>query len=236
MVFCVALCLCGSCPRWSSIQSAAGMPATALDRRLMDLIRAIARAQAGAVRSALAAEPSLATASVARGATRQEASSYFLDEIAHYVYGGDTALHVAAAAFRRPIAELLVASGASVSARNRRGAQPLHYAADANRFEPLAQADIISYLLSVGADANARDKSGVAPLHRAVRTRSSAAVKALLDGGADPGLANGSGTLPMALASMTTGASGSGTERARAEQARIQELLGEAIWSSRKRN
>jgi hypothetical protein len=204
------------------------------DRRFMDFIRAIARGDD--VKAALAADSSLATASAIAGASREKARSYFLDEIAHYVYAGDTALHVAAAAFRTPIAELLVAHGASVDARNRRGAQPLHYAADANRFDPLAQGDIIRYLLSIGADANARDKSGVAPLHRAVRTRSSAAVKALLDGGADPMLANGSGTLPLALAAMTTGASGSGTEQARREQARIQELLNEAIWFSQKRN
>ena len=41
------------------------------------------------------------------------------------------------------------------------------------------------YLISVGADPNAVDSDGVAPLHRAVRTRSLAAVRALLDGGAN---------------------------------------------------
>src|SRR4051812_27466203 len=84
----------------------------------------------------------------------------FLTEIHHQMYGGDTALHIAAAAFSRPLAELLVSSGANVRAKNRRGAEPLHYAADANRFEPEAQASIIEYLISVGADANAKDKSG----------------------------------------------------------------------------
>src|SRR5262249_31797291 len=134
------------------------MASAALDRRLMDFIRAIARGHVSAVKGALAAEPALATASVAPRSPRQEAASYFLNEMSHYAYGGDPALHGAAAAFRRRIAEMLVAKGASVSARNRRGAQPLHYAADGNR-EPLAQADIIGYLLSIGADANARDKS-----------------------------------------------------------------------------
>lgn len=82
--------------------------------------------------------------------------------------GGDTALHMAAAAFSRPMAELLVSHGADCRSRNRRGAEPLHYAANANRSEPQAQADVIEYLVSIGADPNAVDKSGVAPLHRAV--------------------------------------------------------------------
>src|SRR5262249_47922955 len=134
----------------------------------------------------LAAAPSLATISSDVGATRQDPSSYFFSEIAHYLYRGDTALHLAAAAFRRPAAELLVAHGANCRAKNRRGAEPLHYAADANRWDPTAQAEMIEYLLSVGADPNALNTDGVAPLHRAVRTRSLPAVRALLGGGADP--------------------------------------------------
>ncbi len=42
---------------------------------------------------------------------------------------GDTALHIAAAAYRTDLAQRLVAAGADVRARNRRGAEPLHYAA-----------------------------------------------------------------------------------------------------------
>lgn len=49
-------------------------------------------------------------------------------------------------------------------ARNRRGAEPLHYAADTNRWDPTAQAETIEYLISIGADPNALDGSGVAPL------------------------------------------------------------------------
>ena len=132
---------------------------------------------------------------------------------------------MAAAAFRRPVAELLVAHGADCHARNRRGAQPLHYAADANHWDPAAQAETIEYLLSVGADPNALDKSGVAPLHRAVRTRSLPAVRALLDGGANPRAQNKAGSTPLHLAVQTTGAGGSGSEHARQQQAGIIRLL-----------
>src|SRR5207302_9658076 len=100
------------------------------------------------------------------GAARHGAPDYFFTEIAHYLYAGDTALHMAAAAFRRPVAELLVARGADCRARNRRGAEPLHYAADANRWEPTAPAETITYLISIDADPNALDSSGVALLHR----------------------------------------------------------------------
>ena len=173
----------------------------------------------------LAARPRLATATLDVGASRHEASTFFFRDIAHYVYAGDTALHVAAAAFRRPVAELLMASGADCRARNRRGAEPLHYAADANYWNPATQAEVIAYLTSVGADPNALDRSGVAPLHRAVRTRSLLAVQALLDAGANPMQPNKAGSTPLHLAVQNTGRGGSGSDRARQQQAEIIRLL-----------
>jgi ankyrin repeat protein len=173
----------------------------------------------------LANSPALATASADVGATRQDATTFFFSEIAHYLNAGDTALHMAAAAFRRPVAELLVSQGADCRAKNRRGAEPLHYAADANRCDPAAQAETIEYLLSVGADPNALDRDGVAPLHRAVRTRSLPAVKALLDGGANPRAPNKAGSTPLHLAVQNTGRGGSGSEHARQQQAGIIRLL-----------
>jgi hypothetical protein len=37
------------------------------------------------------------------GATRQAAQAHYLHAIAHYVYAGDTALHIAAAAYQKDI-------------------------------------------------------------------------------------------------------------------------------------
>lgn len=175
----------------------------------------------------IAAHPALATAQAGAGATREGATDFYFPEIAHYLYKGDTALHMAAAAFRRPVAELLVAHGADCRARSRRGAEPLHYSADTNHWDPIAQAETIEYLLSVGADPNALDRSGVAPLHRAVRTRSLPAVRALLDGGASPVLPNKSGSTPLDLATRTTGRGGSGSAHAKEQQAGIIKLLTE---------
>lgn len=192
---------------------------------LLDFVLPVIAGDIDQVARWLAADSALATASCAAGATRKDASAYFLEDIRHYIYEGDTLLHMAAAAFRRPVAELLVAHGADVRATNRRHAQPLHYAADANHWDPVAQADTIHYLTSVGADPGVVDDGGTAPLHRAVRTRSLAGVKALLDAGADPRQANRHGSTPLHLAVQPTGRGGSGSPRAREQQAAIVRLL-----------
>lgn len=195
-------------------------------RRLMDAIAAEDDAEALGV---LADAPELAKAALKDGATRAAATDNFLGGIGHYVYSGDTALHVAAAAHRPQIAHQLIRLGADVAARNRRGATPLHYAADGNpgtpQWDPARQAETIACLLAVGADANAVDRNGVTPLHRAVRTRCAAAVKALLQGGADAGRRNGGGSTAMMLAVRQTGRGGSGSPQAKAQQAQIIELL-----------
>lgn len=191
----------------------------------LDFVRDVVSGDVDGLSRRLAATPSLATLSSDTGATRQDASTFFFSEIAHCLYAGDTALHMAAAAYRRPVAELLVARGADCRAKNRRGTEPLHYAADANHWDPTAQSEIIEYLLSLGADPNALNSDGVTPLHRAVRTRSLPAVRALLDGGASPRAPNKAGSTPLHLAVQTTGAGGSGSQHARQQQAGIIALL-----------
>jgi len=199
------------------------------ERALLALFAAIAARDHSKVRRMLEQTPGLATRPLLVGASRQDPDPYFLIPIGHYVYAGDAALHVAAAAHHRQLAESLVAQGAAVRARNRRGAEPLHYAADgrpgADDWEPGAQREVITYLIDAGADPDALDKSGVAPLHRAVRTRSSGAVSALIDRGAGPLLMNKSGSTPLHLAVQTTGKSNSGSELAKEEQHRIIVLL-----------
>jgi len=196
---------------------------------MLDLLHAIAARDGDEAARLLQASPALATSSVATGATRQEATPYYLDAIGHYVYAGDTALHIAAAAYDASLVHTLLAMGAGVDARNRRGAEPLHYAADgspgSDSWNPAAQAAVIAALISAGADPNATDTSGVAPLHRAVRTRCSAAVRALLDGGADPRQPNKSGSTPLKLATRPTGRGGSGSPDAKAQQAEIVAIL-----------
>ena len=191
----------------------------------LEFVRLVIDGDVGEVSRRLRSLPTLATMSLPIGATKAQASDTFFTEIRHYMYGGDTALHMAAAASSRPMAELLVSHGGDCRAKNRRGAEPLHYASDGSSSDSQTQAEVIAYLVSVGADPNAVDKSGVAPLHRAVRTRSHAAVRALLDAGANLRQPNKSGSTPLHLAVQTTGASRSGSDEARRQQEMIIKLL-----------
>jgi ankyrin repeat protein len=195
----------------------------------MRFVHAIVRGDQARISGLLAGAPELALARLAVGASRRGAHEYFLDEIDHHVYAGDTALHVAAAAYEAGVVRELVSAGAIVAAVNRRGAQPLHYAVDgvpgSARWSPVAQQDTVLSLVDLGADPNAVDKNGTPPLHRAVRNRCAAAVKALLDVGADPHTPNASGSTAMQLARGTTGRGGSGSADARAQQREILRLL-----------
>jgi hypothetical protein len=191
------------------------------DAVLLELSRAIASRDSRRVAQMIEAAPGLAVAAIRIGASRQDADSFFLDAIRHHAYAGDTALHIAAASHQRATAELLVARGASSRARNRRGAEPLHYAADgrpgAPSWDPGAQGSVIEYLIKIGADPDVCDDSGVAALHRAARTRASEAVRVLLEGGADPRLLNQRGSTPLHLAVQNTGRSDSGSDAAKAD-------------------
>jgi hypothetical protein len=202
-----------------------GWPEGSDDAALLALFGAIASGDHRRVTLRLHESPGLAARAIRIGATRQDPDTYFLGAIRHYVYAGDTPLHVAAAAYQREVAGSLVAQGANVRARNRRGAEPIHYAADGSPnpgySNPDAQSEVIRYLIEAGADPDAMDKSGVAPLHRAVRTRSSDAVNALIENGADPRLMNKSGSTPLHLAVQNTGKGGSGSDAAKDEQRRI---------------
>ena len=199
------------------------------DRALLALFGAIAARDRTEIARRLGSSPSLASRPLRVGASRHDSETYFFPTIRHYVYAGDTALHVAAAAYQREPAEVMIAKGADVRARNRRGAEPLHYAADGGpdtaHWDPLAQCEVIASLIAAGADPNAVDTSGVAPLHRAVRSRCSAAAGALIDHGADPRLRNKRGSTPLHLAVQNTGKSDSGTDACKDEQRRLIDLL-----------
>lgn len=196
-------------------------------RRLMD---AIARGGEEEALAMLDASPGLAKAALAGGATRAAATDNFLQDIRHYVYAGDTALHVAAAAHRPRLARRLLALSADPAATNRRGATALHYCADGSPNNPAWNADLqaetVAALIAGGADSDAADRGGVTPLHRAVRCRCAAAVGALLEGGADAARANGNGSTPANLVAHPAGRSGSGSAEAKVQQAEIVRLLG----------
>lgn len=198
---------------------------------LRGLVEAIVTGEDACALGILEASPQLAKTRAGEGAIRQSPTQYFFDQIRHYFYAGDSALHMAAAACQWRVVEKLIALGADISARNRRGAEPLHYAVDIGLDLPLwnaeTQSRIIATLIRSGADPNALDKSGVAPLHRAIRNRNANAVRALIAGGADPQAPNGKGSTPLLLATHNTGKSGSGSAQAKAQQEEILCILAE---------
>jgi ankyrin repeat protein len=149
-------------------------------------------------------------------------------EVMHWIYVGDTALHVAAAGHRVEICNALLAAGADVNADgNHRRSRPLHYAADgavgAASWNAARQVKTIGVLLDAGADIDAVDKNGATALHRAVRTRCAAAVKLLLERGADGKVFNKPGSTAFHLAVQNTGRGGSGSAAAMEAQ---REIIG----------
>ena len=191
------------------------------------LVKAILDDDRARVKELLKQNAALATAGAAQA--RYESS------IAHWIYAGDSALHVAAAGCRVEIAKLLLDAGAEVgAAMNHRRSQPLHYAADGYLENPnwdaARQVRMIELLLKAGADIHAQDKNGATPLHRAVRTRCAGAVKALLNAGADATLRNKPGSTAFHLAVQNTGRGGSGAEKAKAAQREIiQAFLDQGV-------
>jgi len=182
------------------------------------LVKAILDDDRVRVKELLTQNPALAEA----GATKPRLEW----NITHWIYVGDSALHVAAAGYRIEIAELLLESGADCrAAKNHRNSQPLHYASDGflenPNWDAKRQVRMIELLLKAGADIHAQDKNGATPLHRAVRTRCAEAVKVLLNAGSDATLLNKPGSTPFHLSVQNTGRGGSGAEKAKAAQREI---------------
>jgi hypothetical protein len=159
-----------------------------------------------------------------------EKAKLYDSKIFHWIYVGDTPLHLAAAGYRVEIVDLLLAAGADPNAAdNHRSSTPLHYAADGFITGPAwdanRQVETMRRLLDNGANIHSQDKNGATALHRAVRTRCAAAVRYLLEAGADPTMRNKSGSPPFHLAVQNTGRGGSGAAKALSAQHQIIRTL-----------
>jgi hypothetical protein len=187
------------------------------------LLTAIVEDDLAAVKRLLAADKSFAS-------RRIETPKLYRSKIFHWIYVGDTALHLAVAGYRTEIIRLLLAAGADPNAaHNHRHGRPLHYAADGRPGGPdwyeQAQLKTIRCLLDAGAEIDAQDKNGATALHRAVRTRCAAATHLLLEAGANPTLKNKPGSTPLHLAVQNTGRGGSGSDAAKQAQRSIIETI-----------
>ena len=191
--------------------------------QMKQLLAAIVDDNRASVKDLLNKDPQLATCHI-------DQAKLYDAKIFHWIYVGDTALHLAAAGYRVELVQLLLSAGADPnSIANHRRSSPLHYAADGYiigpAWDPNRQVKTIQCLLDAGSRINAQDKNGATPLHRAVRTRCAAAVEYLLAAGADPLRKNLPGSTPFHLAVQNTGRGGSGDEKARDAQRQIIETF-----------
>src|SRR5262249_11224825 len=114
---------------------------------------------------------------------------HLVETIPHWLYVGDTPLHLAAAALRTGAAKLLLESGANAHAAIGRGRSWLSSASETRRnsgvtFDPAQHGEVIELAVQHGAIAEQVDDAGASALHRAVRARSPPAVRQLLKAGA----------------------------------------------------
>ena len=77
-----------------------------------------------------------------------------------------TPLHCAARESHNEIAELLIAKGADVNAKDRQGMTPLHFAAIKRHNKEIKE--IVELLIAKGADVNAKTDDGGTPLNAAI--------------------------------------------------------------------
>lgn len=185
---------------------------------LKDLIMGIVSDDRAVVKRLLALDPDLVRTAVP--------CARFEPGIRHWIYAGDSPLHVAAAAHGPDCVELLLDAGAVADAASpHRGARPLHYAADGSPESDASASDrqvqTLALLIRSGANVRAGDKNGATPLHRAVRARCVAATRFLLAAGSDATLRNRPGSTAFHLAVQNTGRSGSGTAAAKSAQREI---------------
>ncbi|MGZ3304508.1 MAG: ankyrin repeat domain-containing protein, partial [Asticcacaulis sp.] len=116
------------------------------DEALIRLVQVISRRETASALNQIAASPNLALARLTDGTPLEWPKAS---------YAGDTALHIAAAVYEIDVARRLLSMGADVMARNRRGAEPLHYAAVGSPgsalWAPERQAAMIEWLVKAGA-------------------------------------------------------------------------------------
>lgn len=130
---------------------------------------------------------------------------------------GQTPLHLAGYGARHDVMKWLIERGGDLNARDKRGQTPLDIAIDAHRFAFYDEARKLELVTMLGGGAAdiARGRFSRDPLHDATNKRDLAAVKRLLESGANPNVKNASGHTPLYWAiALSSGLPATPAERA----------------------
>ncbi len=112
---------------------------------------------------------------------------------------GHAPLHLAAYGARHDVMRWLIERGADIKARDKKGHTPLEIAIDSHRFAYYSDSqkqELVTMLGGTPADI-ARGRFSNHPLHEATNKRDLAAVRRLLEGGANPNVKSESGNTPL---------------------------------------
>jgi ankyrin repeat protein len=138
-------------------------------------------------------------------------------EIAQFPFKGFTPLAIAAATDHAEIADMLIAAGARVRARDGAGYEPLHWAAMSER----GDARLVRLLIAAGADVNVKGAFEETAFSWAARRGRTAIVDALREAGAQ-------GEVPAARAPLVTPVSASPADLKTAVARAVDPLLKSA--------
>jgi ankyrin repeat protein len=109
-----------------------------------------------------------------------------------YKENGYSLLHDVARNNNKEGAELLIAKGADINAKDNDGETPLHNAINSNSME------VVELLIVNGADLDAKDNAGYSPLHKAIISQvSKEVIELLISNGVDINIKNQFGCIPL---------------------------------------
>ena len=127
---------------------------------LMSLVRLIAAGDTAIALQIIAARPRLARAVFSQDATRKDCNTYYLDAIGCYIYAGDSAPYVAAAAYQHMVVDALLAA----AGMHENGAAPSRSMPPPPGWTPVTSSP--QQVLRAGSSTSLRMSAAISPCTR----------------------------------------------------------------------